>query len=181
MCNLNSKGDSTIKLLNLDLFYKGVFRFCVPNLSRFKMSAFNFPWIVLSKTKEKIGRFKSLKFTYEWRQQMWRHKLTFGVILSAILIGLMFCIFRPSLVGKELKQAKLFQINRNCHVLISPLGGGLAPPWMENSTSTALTYSLRVSFFTDIFPLKEIQTISNITDNLNYVAKQQNGNLFDGT
>ena len=23
MCNLNSKGDSTIKLLNLDLFYKG--------------------------------------------------------------------------------------------------------------------------------------------------------------
>ena len=58
------------------------------------------------------------------------------------------------------------------------LGGGLAPPWMENSTSTALTYSLRVSFFTDIFPLKEIQTISNITDNLNYVAKQQNGNFF---
>ena len=52
---------------------------------------------------------------------------------------------------------------------------------MENSTVTALTYSLRVSFFTDIFPLKEIQTISNITDNLNYVAKQQNGNLFDGT
>ena len=103
-------------------------------------SAFNFPWIVLSKTKEKIGRFKSLKFTYEWRQQMWRHKLTFGVILSAILIGLMFCIFRPSLVGKELKQAKLFQINRNCHLLISPLGGGLAPPWMENSTSTALKH-----------------------------------------
>ena len=133
------------------------------------------------KNERKIGRFKSLKFTYEWRQQMWRHNLTFGVILSAILIGLMFCIFRPSLVGKELKQAKLFQINRNCHVLISPLGGGLAPPWMENSTSTALTYSLRVSFFTDIFPLKEIQTISNITDNLNYVAKQQNGNLFDGT
>ena len=144
-------------------------------------SAFNFRWIVLSKTKEKIGRFKSLKFTYEWRQQMWRHNLTFGVILWAILIGVTFCIFRPSLVGKELKQAKLFQINRNCHVLISPLGGGLAPPWMENSTSTALTYSLRVSFFTDIFPLKEIQTISNITDNLNYVAKQQNGNLFDGT
>ena len=52
---------------------------------------------------------------------------------------------------------------------------------MENSTVTALTYSLRVSFFTDIFPLKEIQTISNITDNLNYVANQQNGNLFDGT
>ena len=52
---------------------------------------------------------------------------------------------------------------------------------MENSTGTALTYSLRVSFFTDVFPLKEIQTISNITDNLNYVAKQQNGNLFDGT
>ena len=52
---------------------------------------------------------------------------------------------------------------------------------MENLTVTALTYSLRVSFFTDIFPLKEIQTISNITDNLNYVAKQQNGNLFDGT
>ena len=25
---------------------------------------------------------------------------------------------------------------------------------MENSTVTALTYSLRVSFFTDIFPLK---------------------------
>ena len=144
-------------------------------------SAFNFPWIVLSKTKDKIGRFKSLKFTYEWRQQMWRHNLTFDVILSAILIGLMFCMFRPSLVGKELKQAKLFQINQNCHVLISPLGGGLALPWMENSTSTALTYSLRVSFFTDIFPLKEIQTISNITDNLNYVAKQQNGNLFDGT
>ena len=141
MCNLNSKGDSTIKLLNLDLFYKGVFRFCVRIYPDSKchisahiwdiekiFSAFNFPWIVLSKTKEKIGRFKSLKFTYEWRQQMWRHKLTFGVILSAILIGLMFCIFRPSLVGKELKQAKLFQINRNCHVLISPLGGGLAPP-----------------------------------------------------
>ena len=136
MCNLNSKGDSTIKLLNLDLFYKGgypVFVFRIYPDSKCHISAhiwdiekifsaFNFPWIVLSKTKEKIGRFKSLKFTYEWRQQMWRHNLTFGVILWAILIGVTFCIFRPSLVGKELKQAKLFQINRNCHVLISPLG-----------------------------------------------------------
>ena len=24
MCNLNTKGDSTIKLLNLDLFYRGI-------------------------------------------------------------------------------------------------------------------------------------------------------------
>ena len=89
--------------------------------------------------------------------------------------------FQAKFGWERVKASKLFQINRNCHVLISPLGGGLAPPWMENSTSTALTYSLRVSFFTDIFPLKEIQTISNITDNLNYVANQQNGNLFDGT
>ena len=95
-------------------------------------SAFNFPWIVLSKTKERIGRFKNLKFAYEWRQQMWRHNLTFGIILWAILIDLMFCISRPSLVGKEIKQAKLFQINRNCHVLISPLGAGLAPPCLCN-------------------------------------------------
>ena len=38
MCNLNSNGDSTIKLLDLDLFYNGAPRFCTPNLSRFKMS-----------------------------------------------------------------------------------------------------------------------------------------------
>ena len=44
---------------------------------------------------------KSLKFMYEWRQQMWRHNLTFGVILWNILIGLMFSISTPSLVGKE--------------------------------------------------------------------------------
>ena len=43
---------------------------------------------------------------------------------------------------------------------------------IKNSTVTRLTYSLRVS---------EIQTIGNITDNLNYDAKKQNGNLFDGT
>ena len=73
-----------------------------------KISAFKFPRIVLSKTIWKFGRFKSLKFTHEWRQQIWRHNLTFGVILWAILIGLMFRIFRPSLVGKEWKQAKLF-------------------------------------------------------------------------
>ena len=46
---------------------------------------------------QKIGRFKSLKFTYEWRQQMWWHNLTFGDILLAILIGLMFGIFRKEL------------------------------------------------------------------------------------
>ena len=124
MCNLNSKGDSTIKLLNLDLFYKGgipilcseffqiqnVISQLIFEILKNFFSAFNFPWIVLSKTKEKIGRIKSLKFTYEWRQQMWRHNLTFSVILSAILIGLMFCIFRPSLVGKELKQASYFKL-----------------------------------------------------------------------
>ena len=45
MCNLNNKDDSTIKLLNLVLFYKGggdggggVSGFCASNLSRFKMS-----------------------------------------------------------------------------------------------------------------------------------------------
>ena len=117
MCNLNSKGDSTIKLLNLGGYSDFVFRIFPDSKCHISahiwdtekfFSAFNFPWIVLSKTKEKIGRIKSLKFTYEWRQQMWRHNLTFSVILSAILIGLMFCIFRPSLVGKELKQAKLF-------------------------------------------------------------------------
>ena len=85
MCNLNSKGESTIKLLNLDLFYKEVRCFCDQNLSN-----------------------SSLKFTYEWRQQLWRHNLTFGVILLAILIGLVIRISRPSLVWKELKQAKLF-------------------------------------------------------------------------
>ena len=72
-------------------------------------SAFDFPWIVLSKTVQKIGKFKSLKFTYEWRQQMWRHNLTFDVILWAILIGLMLrTFFRPSLARKELKPTKLF-------------------------------------------------------------------------
>ena len=40
-------------------------------------------------------------------------------------------------VGKELKQAKLFQINRNCHFLISPLEGGLTPP-CENVSPTYL-------------------------------------------
>ena len=93
-----------------------------------KFFSFQLPLNSSFKSNTKIGRFKSLKFTYEWRQQMWRHNLTFGVILWAILIGVTFCIFRPSLVGKELKQAKLFSINRNCHVLISPLGGCLAPP-----------------------------------------------------
>ena len=85
MCNLNSKGDLTLKLLNLDLFYKGVTpRFCAMVLSNSKChisahiwdigkisSTFNFSWIFLSKTVYKIGSFKSLKFKYEWRQQMW--------------------------------------------------------------------------------------------------------------
>ena len=132
MCNLNNKANSTIKLLNLDSF-KGTPAFVLQiyQNSKCHISAhiwdienfsFSFPGIVLSKPIEKIGRFKSLKFTYEWRQQMWRHNLTFGVIIWAVLIGLMFRIFRPSLVGKELKQAKIFQINRNFHVLISSLG-----------------------------------------------------------
>ena len=120
-CNLNGKGDSTIKLLNLDLFCKEVPRFCAPNLSKFKMSylrlylrywkkifSFQLPLNSSLKYDKKIRRFKGLKFTYEWRQQMWLHNLTFGVILWNILIGLMFSIFRPSLVGKESKQAKLF-------------------------------------------------------------------------
>ena len=36
--NLNSKGDLTIKLSNLDLFYKGVPHFCATNLSKFKIA-----------------------------------------------------------------------------------------------------------------------------------------------
>ena len=39
----------------------------------------------------------------------------------------MLCIFRPSLVRKELKLTKLFQINQNCHALTIPLGGGFWP------------------------------------------------------
>ena len=83
-----------MKIFNVDLFYKGVPRFCATNLSKFKMShlssyldigetfpAFNFPWIFLSKMGLKIGGFESLKFTYEWRQQMWRDDLTFGEIV----------------------------------------------------------------------------------------------------
>ena len=64
MCNLNSKGDSAIKVLNLGLFYKGGTPFLcsefiqVQNvisqlifgiLKKF-FSALNFPSIVLSKT-----------------------------------------------------------------------------------------------------------------------------------
>ena len=57
MCNLNSKGDLTIKLLNLDLFYKGVTPFLcskfiqiqnvisqlIFEILKFFLSAFNFP------------------------------------------------------------------------------------------------------------------------------------------
>ena len=101
-------------------FKKGVPRFCAPKLSKFKMSylsadlrywkkfsSFQLPLNSFFKNDIKIWEIQSLKFTYEWRQQIWRHNLTFGVILWAILIGLMFRIFRPSLVGKEWKQAKL--------------------------------------------------------------------------
>ena len=41
---------------------------------------------------------------------MWRHNLTFSVILWAILIGLMFRIFRPNLVRKELKQKSYYKL-----------------------------------------------------------------------
>ena len=57
MCNLNSKGDLTIKLLNLELFYKGVTPFLcskfiqiqnfisqlIFEILKFFLSAFNFP------------------------------------------------------------------------------------------------------------------------------------------
>ena len=39
MCNLNSQSDLTLKLLNLDLLYKGGPRFCAMNLSKFKISS----------------------------------------------------------------------------------------------------------------------------------------------
>ena len=51
--------------------------------------------------------------------------LTFGVILWAILIRMIIHIFRPSLVGKELKQTKSFSINQNCYALLTPSRGGV--------------------------------------------------------
>ena len=53
---------------------------------------------------------------------MWRHNLKFGVIVWAILIGLMFRIFRPSLARKELKQRSCSKLTK----IVTPLGGGLA-------------------------------------------------------
>ena len=79
MCNLNSKGDSTIILLNLDLFYKGGTPFLCSEFIQIQnvisqlifeilkkiFLAFNFPRIVLSKAIEKLGDSKVLKFTYK--------------------------------------------------------------------------------------------------------------------
>ena len=72
------------------------------------------------------------------------------------------------LVGKELKQAKLFQINRNYHVLISPLRGSLAtvtdffasnPPSLLIKEVTAEVYLkpwLMDIFFYGLFPVKTL-------------------------
>ena len=94
MSNLKSKGDLTIKLLNLDLFYKGgtpvlcyksiqiqnaIFQLIFEILKKFFQLSTSLEYFY--QKRYKIERFKSLKFTYEWRHQMWRHNLTFGVIL----------------------------------------------------------------------------------------------------
>ena len=79
----------------------------------------------------------------------------------------MFRIFRPSLVGKKLNQGKLFQINRNYHVLVSLLRGSLAtvtdflasnPPSLLIKEVTADVYLkpwlMDIYFFYGVFPLK---------------------------
>ena len=63
----------TLKLLNLDIFYKGVPRFCATNLSKFKVSyltsylrywrdffSFQLPLNISIKSRIKIWSFKNL-------------------------------------------------------------------------------------------------------------------------